>query len=175
MALWHMDRARYYASVGDDARALRHLSKFGTQTKELKELDTCNANLKDLRRNCDAQETFLNQKLEEFKKAALMETTNVKMCEGNTTTEGKMLCYRRVGNNLRDKTKDLEQKLKEAEEQKCGKLMEDLEANKRRETSARNRLQREIAEMQKKLDESEAAATSSEARKSKSQGGCSVM
>ena len=24
-----MDRARYYASVGDDARALRHLSKFG--------------------------------------------------------------------------------------------------------------------------------------------------
>ena len=25
-----MDRARYYASVGDDARALRHLSKFGT-------------------------------------------------------------------------------------------------------------------------------------------------
>ncbi len=29
MAYWHMDRARYYASVGDDARALRHLSKFG--------------------------------------------------------------------------------------------------------------------------------------------------
>jgi hypothetical protein len=29
MAYWHMDRARYYASVGDDARALWHLSKFG--------------------------------------------------------------------------------------------------------------------------------------------------
>lgn len=25
MAYWHMDRARYYASVGDDARALRHM------------------------------------------------------------------------------------------------------------------------------------------------------
>jgi hypothetical protein len=27
--MWHMDRARYYARVGEDARALRHLSKFG--------------------------------------------------------------------------------------------------------------------------------------------------
>jgi hypothetical protein len=30
MAYWHMDRARYYASVGDDARALRHM--FGAAT-----------------------------------------------------------------------------------------------------------------------------------------------
>ncbi len=26
MAMWHMDRARFYASIGDDARALQHLS-----------------------------------------------------------------------------------------------------------------------------------------------------
>ncbi len=40
MAYWHMDRARYYASVGDDARALRHLSKFG----EVEEAAHINAN-----------------------------------------------------------------------------------------------------------------------------------
>ncbi len=34
-----MDRARYYASVGDDARALRHLSMFGGDVDQNKRSD----------------------------------------------------------------------------------------------------------------------------------------
>jgi hypothetical protein len=47
MAYWHMDRARYYASVGDDARALRHLSKFGA-TEEAKTIEELKSEVKKL-------------------------------------------------------------------------------------------------------------------------------
>jgi hypothetical protein len=115
MAYWHMDRARYYASVGDDARALRHLSKFGNTP--------WNADSAYFQRDTEEGDRVIEQKHQAAEIAGTSRRTKAipaaeiaatkvtatpkknetvidAMCKG--TDESKMLCYKRLCSNFRE-------------------------------------------------------------------------
>jgi hypothetical protein len=188
MAYWHMDRARYYASVGDDARALRHLSKFGNTP--------WNADR-------DTEEGVIKQKLGALNQATPKKNETVidAMCRG--TDENKMLCYKRLCSNFREANTTLRKnaetssaELTKANEEiekyaeTVGRLIKEknqCEYNKgictrklngqapTPDESGRSEIERlngVVESLQAEKARVEAAARES---KSKSQGGCSVM
>ncbi len=184
MALWHMDRARYYASVGDDARALRHLTMFGT-TEEDRVI-----NEKRLSSNVSAASKLLVPQLGECR-AKLEEAQ--KHNEDHKRIESKLRKERDVCNHHREACTQMKTTLKDDRGRLEGdnrllnaelqalrvpherERAEPKKARSGREETAIERIPKlsaRIQELQKKVDEAETAEA---ARKRQRQGGCSVM
>jgi hypothetical protein len=161
MAYWHMDRARYYASVGDDARALRHLSKFGTTEADRtrNELTECkNARTLIVRTNEENRRKLTDEK---EKLTAELQALQVEL---DAARQSIPLQYTSdldtVTNNAKSKFDKLQNEIK--------RLNGLVEAGQTRESVMLRARQYEMAD-------AEAGRRSPVIRRAPENGGCSVM
>ncbi len=151
MALWHMDRARYYASVRDDARALRHLSMFGdVDRNQRSDMRGYEAKIRAEGENIDKQETKRKGEVSLQDKACPVLAKELKDCKKEITK--KDAAYKTLSDRFNTRAALPPDERGRSEIERLSGVVESLQADKAR---------------------AEAVARKSE--EAPAQGGCSVM